>query len=1096
VRLLRSILAASGALSIVTSVGLGQAQAAQQSGRGIVVGKVTEATNGNPIPAVTVSLAGTPTGTMTGADGTYRIPNVTPGVYKVEAKRVGFAVTQSRDVEVKAGQTITVDLAMPTNVLQLQRVTISGSSDPTEGKNRPYSAAQLTAADMPVVAVGSPLAQLQGKIAGVTFRQDGGPNGATQIQLRNPVSYRTNTEPMIIIDGVIQLDESTGGTGPSRPDVSGNNNGQAVIPSPRGFIGNQLEIDAQDIETMEVVRGAAAAALYGQRAANGAIIITTKRGGSIPTGTTQLTLRGEGGFSQLGTRIPLAKRHAFKQDAEGNYLDSFGRITDRDGRISDPDGMLDNEWMVRTYDPIKQFFGIGQTYVGSASLGQNSLATNFSASINSQRETGVLRMDAGGVENYSVRVNLGHRFNDRLRLSLGSSFNRRYADLVPGGNSAFRAFTDISPDVDITAKDSLGFYFPFPDIVQDNEYNPLYRAQVEDEWEKRAGMQINGDLTFSATPWLTLNGQIGYQRSDRLQQLRFRAPGIIDDENDPSEGEFDLGNDMDEAANGQIQARFLTLFGGFNIRSAISALGSIADNQGFSVEANELSRPIRDLDLGDDDEFVIDHVFRNTRQLSYLATTALDYNSRYIVEGLIRKDGNSLLGPGEQWQTNYRASAAWSVAEEPWWPLPNDFQLFKLRYSIGSAGNNPLFDDRFERYTGSADTRLTKERLGNANLLPEEVIEQEFGLDMSFRNRFGLELTYAKQKTTNAIREDTIVAFTGFTTQVKNKGDIEGHTYEATFEANWLQRQNLQWSTTLVADRSRSKITRYPGICVNFSNFLGFEIECEGYTFGEMYGNKLMTSKDELSIVHQVDGLGGGLKLDQFVINDEGFLVAVGPGGSYTDQKWGTDVVIDGVSYEWGLPIVASLSRPDGMRISRQVFRLGQALPDFQFGMQNNVRWKNWNVFLQLNGQKGGMVYNRTAQRQFNDNMHSDIDQFGKPEHLKKPTAYYNQGQSNWNVSLGGANGSDEINLLTFMEDAGFIKVAEMQVGYNFTAGFPGLSRLGMKRGNIALIGRNLYTITGYSGYDPEVGGQRGTRVDETTYPRYRTFSIQLSSTF
>lgn len=1086
-RLLRSILAASGTLAVAASVGLAQVQD-QQASRGIVTGRVTEAESGNPIPAVSVSLAGTPSGSMTGADGTYRIPNVTPGIYRVEAKRVGFAVATSRDVEVRAGQTLTVDLQMQINVLNVQSMTIVGSADPTAGANRPFSAAQLTAADMPVPAVGAPLLTLQGKVAGVTVQQGGGPNGETVVQLRNPVSYRSNTQPLIIIDGVIQLDEATGGAGPSRPG--------ATIQGPRGFIGNQLEIDAQDIETMEIVRGAAAAAMYGQRAANGAIIITTKRGGAVPTGTTQLTLRGESGFSQLGHRIPLATRHWWKQDSQGNYIDAFGRVVDRSQRISDPDLMLDNEWAVPTYDPIDQFFGIGQTYVGSISLAQNSLATNFSASVNSQRETGVLKMNAGGVENYALRINIGHRFSDRLQLSLGSSFNRRYADLIPGGNTVFRVFTDISPDVDITARDSTGQYLPFPDIVQSSEYNPLYRAAVEDEWEKRAGMQVNGNITFSATPWLSLNGQLGYQRSDRLQQLRFRAPGIIDSGNDPSEGEFDLGTDLDEAANGQLQARFLALFGGFNIRSTVSTLGSIADVQGFQVQANELSRPIRDLDLGDPDEFDINHIFRNTRQLSYLGTTALDYESRYILEGLVRRDGTSLLGPGQQWQTNYRASAAWSVAEEPWWPLANDFQLFKFRYSIGSAGNSPLFDDRFERYSGSADTRLTKDRLGNADLLPEEVVEQEVGLDMSFRNRFGLELTYARQMTTNAIRDDTIVAYTGFTTRVTNLGDIRGQTYEATFEANWMQRQNFQWSTTLVADRSRSKITRYPRACRNFGNDLGFEIECAGYTFGEMYGNMLMLSKDQLSLVHQVDGLSGGVSLDQFVINDEGYLVAVGPGGSWQDQRWGTDVIIDGVTYEWGLPIVASLSRPDGQRISRQVFKLGQALPDFQYGLQNNFRYRDFNLFVQLNGQVGGMIYNRTRQRQYYDNMHVDMDQFGKPDYLKKPTTYYNQNQSNWNVSLGGANGTDEINLLTFMEDAGYLKIGELQLGYTFREGFPGLNRVGLKRGNVGIIARNLYTFTGYSGYDPDVGGQRGTRVDETAYPRYRTLSLTLGATF
>jgi hypothetical protein len=321
-----------------------------------------------------------------------------------------------------------------------------------------------------------------------------------------------------------------------------------------------------------------------------------------------------------------------------------------------------------------------------------------------------------------------------------------------------------------------------------------------------------------------------------------------------------------------------------------------------------------------------------------------------------------------------------------------------------------------------------------------------------------------------------------------------------TFEGQWVSRPDFQWSTTLVADRSRSKIVSYPRACRNFANDLGFEIECEGYTFGEMYGNRLMTDWSELPVVHQVGGLGNGQNLDAFVINDEGFLVAVGKGGSWTDQKWGTEVWVDGVGYDWGIPIAESLHQPDGQRISRSVHLMGQALPDFQYGLQNNVFWKGFNVFMQINGQVGGMIYNRTAQRMYFDNVHADMDQTGKPDWAKKPTTYYNQDQGAspdaWNVSVGGANSGDEINLATFMEDGDYLKIAELQLGYTLREGLPFLSQLGMKRGNIALIGRNLYTFTGYSGFDPEVGGQRGTRVDETTYPRYRTFSLQFGMTF
>ena len=1067
-RFARSVCTWFVALSVfVASAGLasGQVPTQQAANRGSVVGRVTTEA-GAPLEAVQVRLVGTPLGAQTAADGSYRIANVSPGIYKVLAQRIGYAQRESEDIRVESGQPTTVDLQLATTVLRLQQVVISGVTDPTSGAKRPFSVAKLNAEDIPVPAIGSPTAMLAGKVAGVTVRQGGGPNGETQIQLRNPVSYRANTSPMIIVDNVIQLDNTVGGGG-------------------QGFIGQTLEIAPQDIESIEVIRGAAAAALYGQRAANGVISITTKRGASLPTGSTQLTLRTEGGFSTLGQQVPLSTHHRSLVNESNQFIDEFGRVVEvRSQRVNDPNNFIDNEWGVPIYNHIDAFFGTGQTYASSATLGQNTLSTNFNANLSGTRDGGILETESGGVENYSLRMNLDHRFNDKIRVSVGSSFNRRYADLVATGNDIFRRFLDIAPDVDIAQRDPVtGRYLPFPDVINDDEYNPLYSESVLDEWEKRAGMQVNGELSYTVTPWLTFQGLLGYQRSDRYAQLQYEIPGTIDEDNDFSVGQLDLANAYDEAANGQLAARFLNVWGGYTVRSTLQALGTIADRSDVRVFGDTLERATRDLDLTG--LTTTQHVFRNQRTLSYLGTLALDYETRYIVEGLYRYDGNSLFGEGERWQPNMRASGAWSIGNEPWWPFAESVPLMKLRYSIGTAGNNPLFEDKFERYIQNAGVlRLFKERLGNDDLIPEKVTEQEIGIDASFHNRFGLELTYARQNTRDLIREDTIVAYTGFDFQVVNLGNIRGDTYEATFEAQWMSRPDFQWSSTLVADRSRSKITEYDRRCA----LNGFNRQCEGAVFGEMYGNVLVTDKARLSGVHQNE-----TSLAAFDINDEGYVVAVGPGGSWRDGRWGQTVTVNGINYQWGMPIVQSSFDPvTGARIARDVVNMGQALPEMQFGLQNNFFYKGFNLFLQLNGQLGGMIYNVNKQAMYLDEIHADVDQSGKPEYAKKPSQYYTNAQSDWNVGVGGSG----LNLATMMEEADYLKVAEVQLGYTFREGVPGLARLGMKRGNISLIGRNLYTITGYGGYDPEVTGNRGARVDDISYPRYRTITLQLGATF
>jgi TonB-linked SusC/RagA family outer membrane protein len=1044
----------------------------QEAQRGSVAGRVTEDKGNTPLEAVQVRLVGTPFGAQTRTDGSYSIPNVAPGVYRVEAVRIGYAPARSEDVRVVAGGPTTVNLVMSASTLRLQDVVVSGVTDPTSGAKRPFVVAKLKSEDIPVSSIGSPVAMLQGKVAGVTVRGGGGPGAEAQVQLRNPVSFRANTTPMFIVDGVIQLDNAVGGGG-------------------RNFRGATLEIEPQDIESIEVIKGAAAAALYGQRAANGVISISTKRGASLPQGTSQLTIRTEAGVSTLGHQVPLSSHHRFLVDGNNAFIDEFGRpITDRTTRVTDPNNFIDNTWGVPIYNNLDAMFGMGNTLISSAVLGHNSLSSNFNATLGTSSEGGILKAGTGGVEQYNMRVNLDHRFSDRLRLALGGFYNRRYADLVAGGNQVFRRFLNISRDVDITARDSTGQYIAFPDALNASRYNPLYTAATEDQWEKRAGMQANGEVVFNVTSFLSLQGLMGYQRSDRQEQARFRRPGIILSDNSVSPGELDLSADFDEAANGQLAARFLTVHGGFNLRSTLQALGTVADRTGFTTRGDTLERGTRDLDLAG--QLDVDHVFRPQRTLSYVATGAADYESRYILEGLVRYDGNSLLGEGQRWQANTRLSSAWSIGNETWWPFPEQIPLAKLRYSIGTAGNNPLYADRFERYLQNEGVeRLFKEALGNNDLIPEKVTEQEMGIDISIYNRFGLELTYAVNKTKDVLREDTIPAYTGFDFQVKNLGDIRGESYEATLEAQWINKPELAWTSTLVADRSRSKITRYPRTCAIVQGFIR---ECEGYQFGEMWGNRLVRDKRYLSSAHQSEA-----SLNSFDINDDGLVVAVGPNGSWRDGRWGQTVVIDGTSYQWGMPIVRSVTDANGVRTAREVLLLGQALPDFQFGLQNTVRWKRFTGYMQLNGAAGGKVYNQVRQSMYLDEVHADVDQSKKPDYAKKPSQYYTGAQSNWNIGLGGGsrdgNGDPNINLDYFMEDAGYLKVAELQVLYD-VASLPGFKRMGLKRAQVGLTGRNLFTITGYSGYDPDVSGNRGVRLDRLGYPQYRTVTGQLSLTF
>jgi hypothetical protein len=437
-----------------------------------------------------------------------------------------------------------------------------------------------------------------------------------------------------------------------------------------------------------------------------------------------------------------------------------------------------------------------------------------------------------------------------------------------------------------------------------------------------------------------------------------------------------------------------------------------------------------------------------------------------------------------------RLSFAWSMAEEPWWGI-SDLQMFKLRYSIGTAGNNPLFSDQYETYLQNAGTeRIFKQDMGNTAIVPEKVTEQEMGIDMSYKNRFGLELNYVRTYTEDAIRADTILSYTGFDTQVANLGDLLGHTYEATLEAEWFNRNGLRWSSNLVADHSRVRIQNYPRRCLAPSTTT-LTRECEGYVFGEMWGSSFVRDARELSPRHAANN-----HLDYFQVNDDGLLVPVGPNGSWTDGRWGDTVNVDGISYRWGMPIVAGNYTDTGLRNGNKVTKFGQGLPKVQLGIGNNVVWNKWDFFMQVTGQIGGMLYNRTREDLYDFELHRDVDQAGKPEYAKKPSVYYTDQVT---AASGSSGLSPDIRVDWFAEDAAYAKISEMQVRYRFDQ--PRFLRaFGARQLSLAVNARNLYTFTDYTGYDPEAAPPPRTgpfvRVDQVGYPKYRTFSLRAQVIF
>ncbi len=928
------------------------------------------------------------------------------------------------------GGTVQVDFLLSVTALALDELVVTGVMDPTSARRIPFTVSRVGEAQLRVPPA-NPLSSIQGKVAGASIVSSAQPGSGVNIVLRSPTSISKSNAPLIVVDGVILA--STFGR-------------------------SSADLDALDIESIEVVKGAAAASLYGSRASNGVIQIRTRRGSGLGEDQTEVTVRTEIGTNQLSRTIDLARHHYYLTNSTGQYVDASGATVIRENRVARDvsERFLDVSYVDPLFDHIEQFYNPGSFSNTSVNLARNSSSTNFLASFSNRHESGVV-LDHGGFDMNSLRLNLDHRLGTNLQFQFSGFHSRSDRANLPG--DTFFDLVQQAPDANLLEPDPDGTpYIWSPDPLGVTP-NPLYDLHVRLDDEQRTRTLASSDLRWTPVGWVNFDANVSYDNSDRLQRLYFptgKKTDIASWEN----GIVRRGSGTTAALNGSLSANFRGSFGDWSLRGTARMLVEKEDYEFFQAEAAGLTvGNVDDLNAGTTPN--VTGSTEDIRSEGYFIIGGADYKGKYILDGLVRRDGSSLFGPEDRWHTYFRASGAWRLAEESWWPFQN-VDEFKLRYSIGTAGGRPSYSDRFETYSFGEAGALEKATLGNRFLKPERAQEQEFGLDMVFRNRVSVQLSHARVLTEDQLILIPLPAAFGFSSQWQNAGTVEGSTWEGTVEASVIQRDGLHWSLGLVADRSRNKITKFDRACFRTGTNNAF-YRCEGETLGVMYGNRFLGNPSELP---------EGTDPSEFQVNDEGLLVWVGPGGNWRNAAWGTTGTVNGADYRWGQPILEY----DENGIPT-VGKIGDSNPDFRWGISSTLDWKGLSIFGLVDAQVGGNVYNTTNQRMYQYFRSGDTDQAGRPEELKKTTDYY--------LTLYGAN---LINS-RFVETGAFVKLRELSVRWRVpTENFGPLQSVGLRNLTIFAIGRNLFTSSDYKGYDPEVGSPL-QRIDDYAYPQFRTLT-------
>jgi TonB-linked SusC/RagA family outer membrane protein len=1021
------------------------ATAIAQAGGGRVAGVVTDEGTKQPLVGVTVSIQKTSFAAVTDDQGRYLISNASPGVFNVEARRIGFGARQIDNIRIHRDSTVQLNIQMSSNPLRLGEVVVSATVDPTSGIKSPITIATLDGEkDLPVKPNMSAAGSIQGKVAGATIlKASGSPGSGVYVQLRSPVSQFQSNSPLYVVDGVFL------------------NSQQSVTTA---------DIESMDIEKIEVIKGAAAASLYGSRAAGGVISITTNRGKNLTLGATQFQVRSEAGFNQFSRNLQKPSHHNFRINDAGQYVNATGVVVPRTQRVLEQDGIMDNPYSDPLYDQAAQFFRAGQFNTQNVSLTQNTASTNFNLAYNRYREEGVV-LNSDGLTRQNIRVNLDHRIREVFSVGLSAFHNRSRED---PSSVSFTDFYRFAPDVNLQAP---GYnndpYRVIPDSTDAARTNPLYRQIYNDNKTERMRTLVSSNLTYRPFSWLTFDGIASYDRGDR-HESRYIPRGITGlDGETPTLGYIRYEDDEVDGFNAQAGATALRAFGPLTTRLTVRGESQREVNPYFSAASYDFTvNGVRDVDIGNSD--TTNSSLSDRRANAGFVALAADYGGKYIGDFLVRREGSSLFGPENRWNTFYRASGAWLLSEEKWWMMPS-LTSFKLRYSIGTAGTRPGFDDQYENLEVGQGGALSRQSFGNRRLRPEIAKEQELGLDAIIKNRISASLVYARLNSSGNIIGIPLPGIVGYNTQESNVGRITGNTIEATIQAQILNRPNgFQWEMNVVADRSRNKIVEFNRSCYTD----GILNRCEGANLMTFWGDRHIKSVSELPAVH-ANSQGA------FQRNDDGYLVPVGVGNSYRDGKtknlWGTTVNIDGRSYAWGRPmwVVDNV----GNRVYSQI---GDGNPDAHFGVGNTFRWKGFSLYGLVTGQLGGDIYNNIRQGTYASGDHEDLDQFGRPEELKKPASYYTVGLADQNNDY-----NDE-----FVEDGTYAKLSELSLRYNLRASQLGLlKRFGADRASIDFIGRNVFTVTKYSGLDPENGSVL-TRVEDNVYPQVRTWTMAFNVSF
>lgn len=809
---------------------------------GVITGTVTDAETGEPIPGVNIYLPDLETGAATDAEGVYRITNIPEGTYLVRATYVGYQAFES-EANILADQETTLDIAMKTSALELGEMVVSGLASSVKRENLANSVSKVTAEELtggtsPVTVDNA----LQGKVVGTNMvSSSGAPGGGVDIKLRGISTLGAgSSQPLIIVDGVYINNEEL------QTGVSAVSN--QADPEQDDGANRLADLNPDEIESIEVLKGPSAAAIYGARANAGVVIIETKRGSG---GDTQVSFSQDIGYSTILNKIGAASWSEEKIDLVYGEGSSLAESAKELYQQAVQNGTL------RDYEELV-FGEEGAMLNTQLSLSGGDDRTQFYISGSFKDENGII--ENTGFGRYSIRANIDHQLTDNISVASSSNYINTQSNRGWTGNGGVGSvvqgvintptFAQLLPTDDGSYPDNPFF-----------QMNPLELADfgVNDQDVNRFLQSLSTDITLLQLGDHNLNvnidGGIDYLNSASMvymppflqfQQTRENPGDVISSDEKLLNLNLQAFLVYNTTLNSSDDPWYLTTQVGYTTFHKERKLQQVRGRGLVPGQMNVENASLQE---------IYNQYFSEVTDVGYVAQQEVNWNDKIIGTVGARFDKSTLNADQEEFYFFPKASLAINLTNFDFWNI-GIIEQFKLRSAYGETGGLPNFGETFEALnsgiiSGNLGT-FRSNRTIDPDLKPETAEELEMGIDVGLRGgRAFLEATYYVKNVRDLILDRQLPGSAGLQVVATNAADLQNRGVELSLNVIPVQTDNFTWNTTLNWWTNEAEITELniPALTTGgFGSALGTFYIAEGFSPTTIVGTPFIQDAGRFTI--------------------------------------------------------------------------------------------------------------------------------------------------------------------------------------------------------------------------------------------------------